>query len=329
MKYSINVSHVKKIQDSIWDKIKGTFNFRKGVGEPLPVFGHYGGLFKCGNETLVMHTDGVGTKLLVAQALNKFDSVGIDAVAMSVNDILCVGAEPLVGLDYIALAKEDDVLVEQIMEGLVDGATQSRCAIIGGETAIIPELIHGGEKSFDLTFTVVGRIKKQILGDKVVSGDVIVGLESSGIHSNGYTLARKVLDIKKWGNEMLIPTKIYCAPVLEMIDLCEIHGLAHITGGAFSKITRLNKNVGFVFDSLPKLTPIFQALSDAIGDQRQLYTTFNMGVGMAIVVPEKEASKIISIAKKHNLKAQIIGHVTDKKGVYLRNSKNEEIDLSL
>ncbi|MBI5223729.1 phosphoribosylformylglycinamidine cyclo-ligase [Candidatus Micrarchaeota archaeon] len=327
MKYQIDVSKVKKIQGSIWDQIKETFAYRKGVGEPLPVFGHYGGLFKCGDETLVMHADGVGTKLLVAQALGKFDTVGIDAVAMSVNDILCVGAEPLVGLDYIALAQEDASLVEEIMRGLVEGARQSRCAIIGGETAVIPDLIHGGEKPFDLTFTVVGRIKKQILGDAIRSGDVIVGLESSGIHSNGYTLARSALDVSKWGNEMLIPTRIYCAPVLEMIDSCEIHGLAHITGGGFSKITRLNKSVGFVFDSLPDPSPIFQALYEKVRDDRQMHCTFNMGVGMAIVVPQKEAQKLIDISKRHGVSAQIIGKVVSKPGVWLKKN-GREIDLS-
>jgi phosphoribosylformylglycinamidine cyclo-ligase len=137
------------------------------VGEPLPIFGHYGGLFKCGNEELVIHTDGVGTKILLAQELDKYDTVGIDAIAMSVNDILCVGAEPLVGVDYIALAEEDDELVEEIMKGLVEGARQCQCAIIGGETAVIPDIIKGGKKPFDLTFTVVGRTKKQILGDKI------------------------------------------------------------------------------------------------------------------------------------------------------------------
>ena len=131
MKYDINVKHVRKIQADIWDKIKSTFSFHKGYGEAIPVFGHYGGLFRCGSEELVIHTDGVGTKLLVAQVLDKYDTVGIDAIAMSVNDVLCVGAEPLVGVDYIALAQEDDELVNEIMKGLVKGAEESSCAIVG------------------------------------------------------------------------------------------------------------------------------------------------------------------------------------------------------
>ena len=156
----INVKHVRKIQGEIWDKIKSTFSFRKGYGEALPVYGHYGGLFKCGAEELVIHTDGVGTKLLVAQAMDKYDTVGIDAIAMSVNDIICVGAESMVGVDYIALAEEDNELVSEIMKGLVKGAEESGCAIVGGETAVIPDIIKGGAKPFDLTFTVVGRVRK-------------------------------------------------------------------------------------------------------------------------------------------------------------------------
>ena len=322
MKYQIDVSHVKKIQDSIWEKIKGTFAFRKGYGEPLPVFGHYGGLFKCGSETLVIHTDGVGTKLLVAQEVGKYDTVGIDAIAMSVNDILCVGAEPLVGVDYLALAKEDDELVNEVMKGLAKGAEESGCAIIGGETALIPDIIKGGERPFDLAFTAVGRVKKKIIGEEVVKGDVIVGLESSGLHSNGYTLARSILDADKWGKEMLEPTKIYVAPVLEMISVCDVHGIAHITGGAFRKIPRLNKNVGYKIEDLPELKPIFKELMEKVSFE-EMCKTFNMGVGMVIVLPEDRAETVINIAKKHEIGASIIGKVVEKKGVRISDGKKE------
>ncbi len=322
MKYQIDVSHVRKIQNSIWEKIKSTFQFRKGYGEPLPVFGHYGGLFKCGGETLVIHTDGVGTKLLVSQELDKYDTVGIDAVAMSVNDVLCVGAEPLVGVDYLALAKEDDELVNEIMKGLAKGAEESSCAIIGGETAIIPDIIKGGKKPFDLAFTVVGRVKKQIIGTEVVKGDVIVGLESSGLHSNGYTLARSILDAKKWGKEMLEPTRIYVAPVLEMMSVCDIHGIAHITGGAFSKIPRLNKDAGYRIEELPEQKPVFKELMKSV-EFEEMCKTFNMGVGMVMVLPEDRADTIINIAKKYDINASIIGKVTDKKGVWVSDGKKE------
>ena len=322
MKYQIDVSHVKKIQNSIWEKIKGTFEYRKGYGQPLPVFGHYGGLFKCGGDTLVIHTDGVGTKLLVAQEMEKYDTIGIDAIAMSVNDVICVGAEPLVGVDYLALAKEDAELVNEIMTGLAKGAEESSCAIIGGETAIVPDIIKGGKKPFDLAFTVVGRLKKKIIGEEIVKGDVIVGLESSGIHSNGYTLARSVLDVEKWGKEMLEPTRIYVAPVLEMIDVCDIHGIAHITGGAFRKIPRLNPNVGYKIEKLPEPQPIFKEMMKKVSFE-EMCKTFNMGIGMVIVLPEDRAETVINIAKKHDVNASIIGKVVEKKGVWISDGKKE------
>jgi phosphoribosylformylglycinamidine cyclo-ligase len=328
MKYEIDVKHVRKIQADIWNKITSTFSFRKGYGEALPVYGHYGGIFKCGSEQLVIHTDGVGTKLLVAQELDKYDTVGIDAIAMSVNDILCVGAEPLVGVDYIALAKEDDWLVDEVMKGLVKGAEESNCAMVGGETAIVPDIIKGGKRPFDLTFAVVGRVKKKILGDQIKKGDVIVGLESSGLHSNGYTLARKALDINKWGLDMLAPTKIYVHSVLEMIDASEVHGIAHITGGAFSKINRLNKNIGYRIDRLPKPAPIFDALSEKVNDFTEMHRTFNMGIGMVVIIPKDAEGTVMNIAKKHDVAAHVIGEVTDKKGIWLNDGK-KEIDLTL
>lgn len=325
MKYQVDVGEVRKMQSSIWDKIKSTFSFRKGYGEAVPVFGHYGGIFKAGDEQLVIHTDGVGTKLLVAQALGKYDTVGIDAIAMSVNDIVCLGGEPLVGVDYIALAKEDNELVAQLMEGLVKGAEESSCAIIGGETAIVPDLLKGN--AFDLTFTVVGKIEKLILGNEICKGDVIVGLESSGIHSNGYTLARKALDLKDWGEEMLEPTRIYSGAVLEMIDACDVHGIAHITGGGFSKLTRLNKNVGYKLDSLPEPKPIFKELAKHVKSNAEMHRTFNMGVGMAIVLPEDRADTIINIANKHEVNAGVIGKITEKKGVWVKE-KGKDVNIA-
>jgi phosphoribosylformylglycinamidine cyclo-ligase len=328
MKYQVDVGKVKKIQSGIWDRIKSTFSFRKGYGAAVPVFGHYGGIFQCGDQKLVIHTDGVGTKLLLAQQLGKYDTVGIDAVAMSVNDILCVGAEPLVGVDYIALEKEDPELVDQLMVGLVKGAEESGCAIVGGETAVIPDIIKGGERPFDLTFTVVGKVRKLILGNEIVKGDLIVGLESSGLHSNGYTLARKALDVKKWGQEMLKPTRIYANTVMEIIDACDVHGIAHVTGGGFSKLTRLNKEVGYKLDKLPEPAPLFEALSEKVKDTAEMHKTFNMGVGMCIILPEDRADTVINIAKKHSVEASIIGSITDKKGVFINDGK-KEIDISI
>ncbi len=330
MKYQIDVSHVKKMQAGIWQMISSTFKLRQGKeGAPFQIFGHYGGVFKAGNERLVIHCDGVGTKVLVAQELEKYDTVGIDAIAMNVNDIVCMGAESLVGVDYLALAKEDDLLISEIMKGLVNGAKESDCTIIGGETAIVPDLLKN-EKTFDLTFTVVGRIitEEIITGEQIKDGDILIGLESSGLHSNGYTLARKTLNSKKWGNKMLIPTRIYIKPLLEMFAGCDVHGVAHITGGAFSKITRLNKNVGYLFDQMPKPKPIFDALSEKVNDTRTMYTTFNMGVGMVVVVDAEHGNAIKQIAKKYNIAASVVGRVVKEKGVWLEKD-GEKIDLTL
>lgn len=318
MKYQIDVGHVKKMQDSIWQRIAGTFALRRGrEGEPLPIFGHYGGVFKAGGSQLVMHCDGVGTKVLVAQELGKYDTIGIDVVAMNVNDIVCMGAEPLVGVDYIALAKEDDALVNGIMLGLVAGAEQSNCAIIGGETAIVPDLLKS-EKTFDLTFTVIGKIIDRVITGKAVKeGDVLIGLESSGLHSNGYTLARRALDARRWGKEMLEPTRIYVRPVLAAITEMEVHGIAHITGGAFSKLARLGKELGFLLDEMPKPKPVFEALSEKVKNERELYTTFNMGIGMILVIGKEDENGIMELLKKHNVNAHVIGRITGKKGVWL------------
>ena len=336
MKYPINTKHVREIQGSIWEKIKKTFSYRRGVGEPLPIYGHYGGVFQVNDERLVIHCDNIGTKILVAQMLNKFDTVGIDAVAMSVNDILCLGAEPLVGVDYIGLAKEDHDLVDQLITGLVNGCEQSNCALIGGETAITPELINENNKMFDIVFNVVGRIIDGIdivTGDKIENGDVIIGLESSGLHSNGYTLARKVLGIKKWGNEMLTPTRIYVKPILDVLkqEKNNVHGIAHITGGAFSKLTRINKNVGFLLNNMPKMPAIFEELHRNVDDVREMYQTFNCGIGMTLVVKKQGESNIHNILKKHNLKSYTIGEITNDpkmRGVWL-DYENKRIDLTL
>lgn len=332
MRYQIDVRRVRMIQTRLWQSLRKTFSFRKGIGQPLPVYGHYGGVFQVGNEELVIHTDGVGTKVLVAQALEQYDTIGIDAVAMSVNDILCLGAESLVGVDYIALAKEDDWLVRKLMKGLVTGAEQSNCAIVGGETAIMPDVIKGTKRPFDLTFTVVGRIVKNIiLGDRIKAGDVLIGLESSGLHSNGYTLARKVLDMKKWGKKMLIPTRIYVKPILEIINAVDVHGIGHITGGAFSKLTRLNKNVGFVLTDMPKPKGIFKALEEKVGDTKELYKTFNMGIGMVLAVDKNDESTVHQLLRKHGVAAHTIGEVSDEpklRGVWLYHN-NKRIDLTV
>ncbi|MDO8553529.1 MAG: phosphoribosylformylglycinamidine cyclo-ligase [Candidatus Micrarchaeota archaeon] len=320
MKYQIDVQQVRNIQQEIWNSIRGTFELRKGYGEPLPIFGHYGGVFKCGRENLIIHTDGVGTKLILAQQMEKYDTVGIDAIAMSVNDILCLGAESLVGVDYIALPRENTFLVAELMKGLVEGATQSNCAIIGGETAIVPDLLKD-DKTFDLTFTVVGRvIHRPLTGKDSRKGDVILGLASSGLHSNGYTLARKVLPVDKWGKEMLEPTKIYVKPVLSILNSelwKSVKGMAHITGGAFSKVSRLSKNVGFLFNDLPKMSPMYEALYAEVQNIEEMHKTFNMGIGMAMVVKRENAEEIKNRLNASGVSTTVIGEIIKESGVFI------------
>jgi phosphoribosylformylglycinamidine cyclo-ligase len=311
--YSVDIKKVRGIQAAI--------NAAIFAGDKNALVGHYAGIINVGNERLAMHTDGVGTKVLVAQAVGKYDTVGIDAIAMNVNDIICVGARPLAGVDYLAVAEEDEYLITEIMKGLVAGARESEIKIVGGETAIMKDVIKGGERPFDLAFTVLGKVEKYTTGDAIRKGDVLIGLESSGLHSNGYSLARKVLDMDKWGEAMLTPTKIYVKPVMEMLHTCEVHGLAHITGGAFSKLMRLNKKYGFLIEEPMKPGKIFMELWEHVDDEMEMYRTFNMGMGMVVAVPEKDEGRIIGIAKKNGVKAQAIGRVTEKPGVYLGKTR--------
>jgi len=318
-RYSVDVKRVRKIQNSI--------NAAIFAGNKNALVGHYAGIIPFKGEKLAMHTDGVGTKVLVADELEKYDTVGIDAVAMNVNDIICVGARPLSGVDYLAVAEEDEYLISQIMKGLVKGAKESNMTICGGETAIMGDVIKGKNRPFDLAFCALGVVEKYITGSKIRPGDVLISLGSSGIHSNGYTLARKVLSMDKWGKEMLKPTKIYVKPVLEMIRKCDVRGLAHITGGAFSKLTRLNQKYGFFIENPVKPAPIFEAIWDKVNSEEHMYRTFNMGTGMVVVVPSKDEAEILKIAKKHKVKAKVIGSVIKEKGVYLDNGTRLDYQL--
>ncbi|MEM4554235.1 MAG: phosphoribosylformylglycinamidine cyclo-ligase [Candidatus Anstonellaceae archaeon] len=315
----VDIKKVKSIHHLIENLI-----FRSTPKHVLPIKGHYAGLFKVGKITLAIHCDGVGSKVLVAQQQNKYDTIGIDCVAMNVNDIVCIGAKPLVLVDYLALAKEDPQLVYEIMKGLVRGAKEAGCALVGGETAILPEIIRGAGRPFDLAASCVGVVEKLISGQEIAPGDVVVGLESSGLHSNGYTLARKLLD-ESWYKEMLVPTRIYVKPIMRMIRECKIHGLAHITGGAFSKLSRIGKRakVGFLLDQMPQPKGIMAQLSQQVANDYEFYRTFNGGIGMCVVCPKQEEERVIAIAKKHSIGAQIIGKVVKKQDVILKKGGRE------
>ncbi|MEM3555740.1 MAG: phosphoribosylformylglycinamidine cyclo-ligase [Candidatus Micrarchaeia archaeon] len=319
-KAGVDVSRVKGIHASIEQMIRKTHS--KDV---LPVFGHYAGVVKIGGEKIAVHTDGVGSKVLVAQFLKKYNTVGIDCVAMNVNDMICVGAKPVALVDYIALQHEDEELVEKLMEGIVKGAEEAEVAVIGGETAILPDMIKPGldysgfhTNGFDVAATCIGVVKKLITGERMKVNDVVVGVESSGLHSNGYTLARKVLNMNEWAEEMLTPTKIYVKPVMEVVKKFDVHGLAHITGGAFTKLRRIGSvaGKGFLLDNMPKPKIIFEEIRKNAGVRyKEMYSTFNMGVGFCVVVAKKDAEKVIDVFEGYGQKAWVIGKVIKEKKI--------------
>ncbi|HYY51041.1 MAG TPA: phosphoribosylformylglycinamidine cyclo-ligase [Nitrososphaeraceae archaeon] len=326
----IDLKKIRRVQKSIGDIISATHSF-PALGKVISGFGHYAGLIDIGSKVLALHSDGVGTKVIVAQLMGRFDSIGIDCIAMNVNDIICVGAQPLAFIDYIALKAANDDLVRKITKGLVKGAKQSDMAIIGGETAVLPDLISDtSENAFDLAGTVLGVTEKPnlILGDKIKTGDIILGVESSGLHSNGYTLARKVL-LSKYtvedtapylihtvGEELLVPTTIYKKPVMDILKqkYISIHGIAHITGGSFAKLTRLNTNVDYKLDNLPDSHGIFKQIqADGHIETKEMYRTFNMGVGFCIILQRRYVDPVISIFEKYNMTCTQIGMIPDKR----------------
>lgn len=272
---------------------------------PTKLSGHFAGIVEFGDYYLAMGTDGVGSKILVAEQQKKYDTVGIDMTAMVVNDVLAIGAKPIALVDYLAIEKVDADKVKEIMKGVAEGAKQAGCEVISGETATLPDVIT----DFDLAGTCLGIVKKSemITGKKIKEGDVVIGLESSGIHSNGLTLARKVLDLNKWGAELLKPTRIYVKEVLDVISP-EVHGLAHITGGGLRKLKRiLPKGLGAEITDPLEPQEVFKEIQKQgdVSDQ-EMYRTFNMGMGFCIVCAPEAADKIMSKLKS---KSKIVGKI--------------------
>jgi phosphoribosylformylglycinamidine cyclo-ligase len=332
-KAGVDISDIKKSQTAIGRLIASTHKLQKKA-KIAHGFGHYAGIVEIpGGKLLATHTDGVGTKVVIANMMKKYNTIGIDCVAMNVNDIICIGATPISFVDYIAANKNDQQIFKKIVEGLVAGAKKSAMPIVGGETAIMPDVIEGKGFAFDLAGMVVGLVSKKemVLGDKIKTGDVIIGAKSSGIHSNGYSLARKALlgkysvkdkvkGVGVLGDALLKPTEIYVKPVLEMVQKCKVSGFAHITGGSFTKLLRL-KNIGYDIDSLPKLPPIIGLIQEQGVKPEEMYKTFNMGVGFCVIAPPNQANKIKSIFKKHKISSQEIGRITPKKGVTVNSIK--------
>ncbi len=291
--------------------------------------GHYTGLVDFGDYYLALNTDGVGTKMIIAEEVKKFDTVGIDCVAMNVNDTICVGAEPLAMVDYLVINRYDDWIAEQIGAGLNKGLELANTELVGGETAVMPDLVN----NIDLSGTALGIVKKDKLvsGSAISDGDLIIGLESSGLHSNGFTLVRKLIKEHnisyndkiggaKLVNLLLEPTRIYVKEILELLKISEIHGLANITGGGLRNLIRLKKK-RFILDNLIEPAPIFKFIQKT-GDisDFEMYQTFNMGMGFAIIVPERDADTVLQYLK-HKIDAQIVGFVAPGENVFVPELK--------
>ena len=332
-KAGVDISEIKKSQRAIGKLIESTHNLQK-LAKMKHGFGHYAGIVEIpGGKLLATHTDGVGTKVIISNMLKRYDTIGIDCIAMNVNDIICIGATPISFVDYIAANKNDQKIFKQIVSGLVKGAKKSAMPIVGGETAIMSDLISGKGFGFDLAGMVVGMLSKKemVLGDKIKSNDVIIGIQSSGLHSNGYSLARKALlskysvkdnikGVGNLGNALLRPTEIYVKPVLEALKKCKINGLAHITGGSFTKLLRLKK-IGYHLDNMPKTPALMQLIEDTGVKNEEMYKTFNMGVGFCIISPENQVKDIHKIFNKHKMKSYEIGRISKNKCVFINKLK--------
>ncbi len=290
--------------------------FVKKIKEIAPVIGGFSGLYPLDKKHyLSASSDGVGTKLKLAFLLNKHDTVGIDLVAMNVNDVITCGAKPLFFLDYFACSKLDLRVAEQIIKGINEGCRQASCILLGGETAEMPGFYHQGE--YDLAGFTVGLVDKNkvIDGRKIKPGDLIIGLPSSGPHSNGFSLIRKVFSEKeliKYGKELLTPTKIYVKEVLSAISHqpSAISGIVHITGGGFyDNIPRvLPKNCQAVIDKKSWQVPeIFRIVQDKGKiPEKEMFRVFNMGIGMVVVVDKFKSSKVQKLLKKSVVIGEIV-----------------------
>ena len=303
--------------------------------KPVTDLSFFAGLVDVGlPEYIAICTDGVGSKVLIAQMLNKYDTVGIDCVAMNVNDVICVGATPISLVDYLAVEEADPAFIEEIAKGLSEGARLSRVSISGGETAQVAEIIRGvrPKRGFDLAATCIGLVHKDnvIVGKDVQPGDAILSLSSSGLHSNGYSLVRRIVfehkgfDVQTYskelqktiGEELLAPTHIYVPEVLEMLEeKLPVKALINITGDGLLNLNRIAaSNVGFEINALPEPQPIFSLLQEW-GDlpDEEMFRVFNMGMGFCLIVPDDAdvTARIREIALKHGVACSKIGTIIE------------------
>lgn len=312
----VDIGAAEKFVKGIQKDIAGTLNPSVLRGR-----GAFGSLFaldgkKYQNPVLVSSTDGVGTKLLLAKLAGRHDTVGIDLVAMNVNDILCAGARPLFFLDYIACGRVKGTVLPAVVRGIARGCQMAGCALVGGETAEMPGLYAPDE--YDLAGFAVGVVEKDqvIDGSGIEAGDCVIGLPSSGLHSNGFSLVRKVFSLgeqKKMAVQLLTPTRIYAREVLSLTGRFPVKGIAHVTGGAFyEKLTKiLPQGMGFVIERqswpVPKIFHIIQKKGKI--SHQEMFRTFNMGIGMAFVLAPADAARAVLFLKKRKIQCYEIGRV--------------------
>lgn len=307
--------------DQLVDKIavlaKGTLNKRVKAS-----VGGYASLYELDKKRwLAASTDGVGTKLKLAFRLKEHRTVGIDLVAMSVNDILCVGAEPLFFLDYFATGKLDNGVAEQVLQGIVEGCRQAGCALVGGETAEMPDFYQVGE--YDLGGFAVGfvdpknALPSKVSAKQVKPGDVLIGIGSSGFHSNGYSLLRKLIPDGVGGDEMarelLTPTRIYARALMPLLRKGALKGLAHITGSGFLNVPRISDKVSYEIELPQDKPPVYKWVRERTGlTSHELAQTFNMGLGMVLAVSSQKAPTVLKAVKKSGEKAWVVGKVVKR-----------------
>ncbi len=299
--------------------VNKTFDLRKDVGKNLMPIGFFANVVKINNDIgIAVSTDGVGTKLLLAAIADKYDTIGIDCIAMNVNDLICVGAEPISFVDYIAVGDFDKARISEIAKGLYEGCRQAKVNIPGGEIAQVKELLHSGESAFDIVGTAIGVVKpdKILTGKDICPGDILIGFPSTGIHSNGYTLARKVLkeEIERRDREILSqllePTKIYVDEAMCLLKTNQVKGMANITGEGLLNIIRLESTVEYVIDNPMEIPSICNYMQEKGNIPiSQMYKNFNMGMGFVAVINKNGIGIVEEALSKEKIQYKIVGTV--------------------
>jgi len=304
-------------------RIKATWPASGGLGAVKLDIGYFANVVDIGGIGVAITTDGVGSKAMIATMLDKYDTIGIDCVAMNVNDVICVGARPLSMVDYIAIERVEARILDEISVGLCEGARQAGISITGGETSQLKGMVSG----FDLAGTAIGLVAldRIIVGQDIQANDIVIGVASSGIHSNGLSLARRAFFEKHHyklshrfdelscdlGTELIRPTHIYVKEALDLIDaIPSTKALVHITSDGFLNLTRVTAEVGYVIDALPPPPPIFPIIQRLAGvDLAEMYSVYNMGIGFCAIVAEATAEQALAVLSRHGKKAYRIGRV--------------------